>query len=75
MRNHNYIIGFSGERQCVYGKDKDNQADYISPMTILQAIRALKSLTGDNKTIYKLVEVNPAKEKFKRKIINQMIKD
>ena len=75
MRKHNYVVGFSGENQCIYGKDKNNQADYISPMTILQAIRELKSLAGDNKAIYKLVKIVPTKEKFKHKIINQMVKD
>lgn len=80
MRKHNYVVGFVGERQCVYGKDKFDDrfqtdvSDYIKPMTINQAIRQLKTLTG-KKAIYKLVKVEPRKEKFKQKIRSQMVKN
>ncbi len=78
-RKHNYLVGFIGAKQCVYGQDKfatqfnTKVAGYTSPMTILQAIRQLKTLNGE-KAIYKLVKVDPQEEKFKRKIISQMVK-
>ena len=71
MRKHNYVVGFIGENQCVYGKDihddrlKDDIASYVAPLTIHQAIRQLKTLTG-RKAIYKLVKVEPKKEKYKQ---------
>jgi len=80
MRKHNYVVGFVGDNQAIYGKDqhsnkfKNDIAAYVSPMTILQAIQQLKTLTGKKKVIYKLVEVDQQKEKFKQKIIKQMSK-
>ncbi len=77
-RKHNYVVGFEGESQVVYGKDvsseqfKNDIASYTAPMTILQAIRQLGTLNG-KKAVYKLVKVDPKKEKFKRKIQNQMV--
>lgn len=68
MRKHNYIVGFEGERGCAYGK-----GSFVQPMTILQAIRELKTLSGTEKAIYKLVKVDPKKEKFKQKIRSQMV--
>ena len=78
MRKKNYIVAFKGDGECVYGKDEFSSqfecdiASYIQPMTILQAIKQLKTLSG-KKVIYKLVEINPEKEKFKQKIRNQMM--
>lgn len=56
---HKYLVGFIGDYQVVYGKDKfscEYQKDitsYTKPMTLLQAKRQLKSLSG-KKTIYEL---------------------
>jgi hypothetical protein len=75
MRKHNYVVGFEQRNQVVYGKDvsserfKNDIASYTQPMTILQAIRQLKALAGKTKAIYKLVKVDPRKEKFKQKIL------
>lgn len=80
MRKHNYVVAFEGEGQCVYGKDifdkqfGCNVASFTKPMTIYQAIRQLRTLSAQGKkVIYKLVEVDPKKEKFKQKIRNQMV--
>ena len=80
MRKHNYVVGFECKNQAIYGKDifdkhfGCNIADFTQPMTILQAIRQLRTLTGGNKAIYKLVKVDSKDEKFKAKIISQMVK-
>lgn len=56
---HKYLVGFIGDKQVVYGKDqysdtyKSDIAAYTKPMTLLQAKRQLKSLSGE-KTIYEL---------------------
>lgn len=63
MRKHNYVVGFEGERECAYGKDS-----FVHPMTILQAVRELKALSGTKKAVYKLVKVDPKKEKSKQAI-------
>lgn len=68
-RKHNYVVRFEGSNQVVYGKDiVGNLASYTQPITILQAIRQLKTLGSGAKAIYKLVKVDPKKEKLKRKI-------
>ena len=42
MRKHNYVIGYEGERQCIYGKDKDNKSEFCDPMTLFQAKQSVK---------------------------------
>lgn len=72
MRKYKYLVGFVSDNQVVYGKDqyddrfKTDIASYTQPMTILQAIRQLKTLRG-KKVIYKLVAVDVEKEKVKQK--------
>lgn len=61
MRKHNYLVGFVGEKQYVYGEDVcDDQyttkvSSFTRPMTIWQAVKAIKQLGKGKKTIYKLV--------------------
>ena len=80
MSKYNYIVGFEDDSQCVYGKDIFDKhyghdiPSFTRPMTIYQAIRQLKSLSGSKKAIYKLIKIDPKKEKFKQKILNQMVK-
>lgn len=56
---HKYLIGFIGDKQCVYGKDvfcktyDASVASFTQPMTLFQAERQLKQLNGQ-KTIYEL---------------------
>jgi len=77
MRKDNYLVGFRGKGQCVYGKEKLKTlgyvASYTQPMTISLAIKQLKMLSPGKKAIYKLVKVDPKKERFKQKIQNQMV--
>jgi hypothetical protein len=65
-RKHNYVVGFVGEKQVVYGKDRKTELhlnpgsfQWAEPMTLLQARRALKSLVGSGSkvAIYKLIPV------------------
>lgn len=57
---HKYLVGFIGDNQCVYGKDTNSAFSYTHPMTLLQAKRQLKELSG-KKTVYELkpVQVQP----------------
>lgn len=60
MRKHNYVVGFEGETQCVYGKDSAGKASYTYPLTIFQAksrVKKLFKLTRVKRCIYKLVLV------------------
>lgn len=72
---HKYLVGFIGDKQCVYGKDvKDSRftndiASYTKPMTIRQAVRQLKTLTG-TKTIYELKPVSTTKAR----VLTEMVK-
>lgn len=59
-----YVVGFTqGENQVVYGKDEYKEryrykiSSFTEPMTLLQAKRQLKKLTGIHKTVYKLVPI------------------
>jgi hypothetical protein len=60
---HKYLVGFIGDNQVVYGKDKycnqceSDIASYTKPLTLLQAKRQLKQLGGE-KTIYELKPVS-----------------
>jgi len=70
MRKHNYVVGFEGEGQVVYGKDEiDNgytKAQFVHLMTPLQAERQLGSLSSGKKVIYKLVKVKDVKKELLR---------
>lgn len=58
-----YVVGFTQSNQVVYGKDEYDEkfgckvASYTDPLTLLQAKRQLKKLTGKHKTIYELKSV------------------
>ena len=59
MRKHNYLIGYEGEGQCVYGKDNG----FCDLMTLFQAKQMSKvtftpSGRKRNETVvYKLIKV------------------
>lgn len=66
MRKHNYVVGYEGKGQCVYGKreDDDNRYNWIDLMTLKQAQKLSKKIIykyDDGKieksVIYKLVKV------------------
>jgi len=63
MRKHNYVVGYEGVNQCVYGKDDCREQCWVNPLTLKQAQKMAKELeTIDGKKIYKgkvfkLVEV------------------
>lgn len=75
---HKYLVGFIGDRQCVYGKDKKDSrfanpvASYTQPMTIRQAVRQLKILTG-RKTIYELKPISTTKARVLTKMPKLLI--
>lgn len=57
-----FVVGFDNDKQTIYGKDYStggvSEVRWADPMTLLQARRKLKELTGKvPKTIYKLVPV------------------
>ena len=64
-RKQNYVVGFGGVGQCVYGKDEKDErytnkvASYIQPMTRREAEVAAKQLTRTtaNRYVFKLVPV------------------
>lgn len=65
-RKHNYVIGFGGEDQCIYGKDvKDKRfvnkvADFIQPMTKDEAefqVKKLDPAKPIKRYVFKLVPV------------------
>ena len=68
MRKHNYVVGYEGENQCVYGEErrklhKQNEG-IATPMTLKQAQKLSRKIIspGDNNKIiksvvYKLVKV------------------
>ena len=62
---HQYVVGYHGEKQCVYGpNDKDSSTRYIDRLTLSQARRELKRLssgTPHQRTIYKLVPVKESR--------------
>lgn len=66
---HKYVVGFVGENQCVYGKDRYSEtyecevASFTHPLTLWQAKRQLKKLSSGKKTIY---ELKPIKTKVKK---------
>ena len=56
-RKHNYVVGYKGEGQCVYGRQESKGAytENIAPMTPFQARRMLKKMRCANACIFKLV--------------------
>jgi hypothetical protein len=56
-RKHNYVVGFVGENQVAYGKDRDGHADYIELLTLNQAKSGIKKLADTPRAIFKLVPV------------------
>ena len=67
MRKHNYLVGYKGESQCVYGYVKkvygDREREWVTPMTLTEAKKIRKYITTPTRgrtiksVIYKLVEV------------------
>ncbi len=60
-RKHNYVVGFSGEENCVYGSDDANEKYcFINPMTRLEAEKQAKTLENSlpaKRYVFKLVPV------------------
>ena len=57
-RKHNYVVGFEGNNQCIYGRGAGE--NNLDPMTLFQAKRQVRTLgqsRGVKRTIYKLVPV------------------
>lgn len=66
MRKHNYVVGYTGEGQCAYGKrGLDEGCGWVNLMTLNQAqtlSKEIVSLDGkkiSKSVVYKLVEVKP----------------
>ena len=63
MRKHNYVVGYEGEGQCVYGKEVEVKYNWIDLLTLWQAQKLAKKIVSQNgkkinkSVIYKLVEV------------------
>lgn len=59
MRKHNYVVGYIGEGQVVYGKDESELARYVTLLTLSQARKSVKRLKSPNvkSVVYKLVKV------------------
>lgn len=65
MRKNNFVVGYEGENQCVYGKKLLKSGEGIAdPMTLSQARKLAKKITspGHNgksikSVVYKLVKV------------------
>lgn len=64
MRKHNFVVGYEGEDQCIYAKEKgSNHPDYLSPLTLLQARKLSKTITCGQSgkiiksAVFKLVKV------------------
>lgn len=57
MRKHNYVVGFVGERQCIYGKIDNDSRSWIDPLTLFQAKGRVKHLyrtRGLKRAIYEI---------------------
>jgi hypothetical protein len=64
-RKNNYVVGYMGERQCAYGKDRNGRADWVDLLTFNQAKGRIKKLASPeaSRAIYKLVPVEVIKGK------------
>ncbi len=59
-RKHNYLVGYVGEGQCVYGRLFEGEFHWAQPMTLAQSKRLLRGLHPTPKqktTVYKLVPI------------------
>ena len=55
---HKYLVGYIGDKHCVYGNDdSSDRVCYAQPMTLHQAKQHLKRLNSDNKAMYELKRV------------------
>lgn len=63
MRKHNYVVGYEGDGQCVYGVDDGNCQQWINPVTLYQAKKMSKKIITPQirkpvkSVVYKLVKV------------------
>lgn len=63
MRKHNYLIGYEGEGQCIYGKNVNNLSRFCELMTLFQAKQMAKKTYSHNNrcksktVVYKLIKV------------------
>ncbi len=64
MRKHNYLVGYRGEGQCVYGRAETDSDwnDSVDLLTLFQAKQRRKKLLGRGGKIYKLVELKEVKK-------------
>ena len=59
-RQHRFVVGFTGDRQVVYGKNDKTICRWAEPMTISQARRRVKELLVAKRlkrVIYEIVPV------------------
>ena len=68
---HKYLVGFIGDKQCVYGLDVNGTASYVGPMTLLQAKKQLASLGDGSKTIYELKPISNLAVRVKTEMIKK----
>lgn len=56
---HEYVVGFRGDHQAVYGKDYEGKSMFADKLTLFQAKRKAKDLFPSRvpRVIYKLVPV------------------
>lgn len=63
MRKHNYVIGYEGEGQCIYGQYENNEQRFCGLLTLFQAKQQTKKTfcfnngRKNNTVVYKLVKV------------------
>lgn len=63
MRKHNYVCGYRGEKQTIYGKENKHTVigrNWADPMTLFQAKQYIKKVNkqwNQGMVIFKLVEV------------------
>ena len=53
-----YVVGYDNDWQCVYGKENDH---FVSPVTLNQSKRILKTLYSPKAVIYELVPIKAKK--------------
>lgn len=60
MRKDNYVVGFEGQYQCIYGKDENTSSKWVQPLTLIQAKKQVRELctSTSRRCIYKLVKVS-----------------
>lgn len=68
---HKYLVGFMGDKNCVYGKDVDSLASYTQPLTLLQARRQLAQLSDGEKTIYELKPITKLAVRVKTEMMSR----